>query len=211
MSGPWDYEQDAAYDRLYEELGPQWAKDHGLAPPEDAIKEFTAERLQSYYVKHPDLATTAIGMMEQASVLSHKYPNAAFLFATSAAEITIKHLLVRPIVNGLVHNEAVADVVMALTPVQTGSDAFKNLLFGVLKKVADVDLATYKRPGSDRTLWEEWKQLQKDRNNLIHDGVPPSSETIGCYEAVAVEFLSVVFPKVLATLGLRVSGYLIEA
>lgn len=50
MSEPWDYEQDAAYDQLYEELGPQWAEEHGLAPPEDAIKEFTAERLQSYYL-----------------------------------------------------------------------------------------------------------------------------------------------------------------
>jgi hypothetical protein len=154
------------------------------------------------------MAKTAIGMMEEANALSQKHPNAALLFAASAVEITIKHLLVKPIVNGLVHNEAVADVVMALTPDQTGSTGFKNLLFGVLNKVAGVDLATHKRNGSNRTLWDEWMQLRKDRNDLIHDGVPPSSDALRFFEAVAVEFLNVVFPKVLATLDLKVNGYL---
>jgi hypothetical protein len=111
-------------------------------------------------------------------------------------------------VNGLVHNEAVADVVMALTPGQTGSEAFKSLLFGILNKVADLDLATYKRVASNRVLWDEWKQLQKERNDLIHDGASPSSEALGFFEAVATEFLNVVFPKALASLGLKVSGYL---
>lgn len=192
---PWEAEQEEAYARLYNEHY------------EEAIKEFTTDRLQSYYLKHPDMAKTAIGMMEEASALSQKHPNAALLFATSAVEITIKRLLVKPIVNGLVHNEAVADVIMAITPVQTGSDGFKNLLFGVLKKVADVDLSTYKRAGSNRTLWDEWKQLQKERNDLIHDGVQPSGDTLRVFELVAVEFLRVVFPKVLATLGLSVNGY----
>ena len=72
--------------------------------------------------------------------------------SASAVEITIRHLLVKPILNGLVHNEAVADVVMALAPWQTGSEGFKALLFGVLNKVADVDLTTYKRAGACRTL-----------------------------------------------------------
>jgi hypothetical protein len=194
---PWEAEQEEAYARLYNEHY------------EEAIKEFTTDRLQSYYLKHPDMAKTAIGMMEEAMALSQNHRNAALLFATSAAEITIKHLLVKPIVNGLVHNEAVADVIMAITPVQTGSDGFKNLLFGVLKKVADVDLAAYKRAGSNRTLWDEWKQLQKDRNDLIHDGVQPSGDTLRSFEPVAVEFLNIVFPKVLKTLGLSVNGYLL--
>jgi hypothetical protein len=176
---------------------------------DEAIREFTDERLRSYYLEHPDMAKTAIGMIEEATALrQQQHPTAALLFAASAVEITIKHLLVKPIINGLVHNESVADVVMALTPTQTGSDAFKNLIFAVLKRVADVDLATHHRVGSNRLLWDEWKQLQRDRNNLIHDGVPPSSETLAFFEPVSVEFLNVLFPKVLATLGLKVTGYL---
>jgi hypothetical protein len=197
------------------EGGARYLKDfgHELYPEhyEQAIEQFTTERLQSYYLKRPDMAKTAIWMMQQATELSGSHPTAALLFASSAVEITIKHLLVKPIVNGLVHNEAVADVVMALTPPQTGSDAFKNLLFGVLKKVAYVDLATHKRVGSNLALWDEWKQLQKARNDLIHDGVTPSKETLGSFEPVVLEFLNVVFPTVLANLGLKVSGYQIMA
>jgi len=44
--------------------------------------------------------------------------------------------------------------------------------------------------------------------DLIHDGIPPSADTLACSADVAVEFLNVVFPSVLATLGLKVSGYL---
>jgi hypothetical protein len=209
-------EEDAArekyLDGLYNEFGPQWADEHAdelyRQHYDDAVKEFTAERLQSYYLKHPDMAKTAIGMMEEATALHPKHPNAALLFAASAVEITVKHLLVKPIVNGLVHNEAVADVVVAMTPVQTGSDGFKRLLFGILKRVADVDLASHKRPGSNRVLWDEWTQLQKARNDLVHDGIPPSADTLGLFDAVAAEFLNVVFPRVLAKLGLKVSGYL---
>lgn len=193
----WEAEQEAAYEKLYREHY------------DEAIREFTTDRLQSYYLEHPDMAKTAISMMEEATALSKTHPQAALLFAASAVEITIKHLLVKPIVNGLVHNEAVADVIMGITPVQTGSDAFKNLLFGVLKKVAGVDLAAHKRDGSNRLLWDEWKQLQKERNDLVHDGVAASTEALRFSEPVAVEFLRTIFPRVLAALGLQVSGYLL--
>ena len=207
-----DADREQFYESMYNEFGPQWADEHAdelyRKHYDDAVKEFTAERLQSYYLKHPDMAKAAIGMMEESTALHPKHPNAALLFAASAVEITIKHLLVKPIVNGLVHNEAVADVVVSMTPVQTGSEGFKKLLFGILKKVADVDLASHKRAGSNRTLWDEWMQLQKARNDLIHDGIPPSADTLGLSSAVGVEFLTVIFPSVLATLGLKVSGYL---
>lgn len=212
----WDAAQDQYLFDLYNENGPEWAQEHydelHREHYAEAVKEFTAERLQSYYLTYPAMAGTAIGMMEEATILRKEHPNAALLFAASAVEITIKHLLVKPIVNGLVHNEAVADVVMALTPDQTGSDGFKTLLFAVLNKVAAVDLTSYKRPCSERMLWDEWKQLQKERNALIHNGVHPSSDTICFFEPVALEFLNVIFPRVLATLGLKISGYfMIEA
>jgi len=62
--GYWEAQQEAAeeeaYDRSYKEIGPQWARDHAdelfRDHYEEAVSEFTSERLKSYYVKHPDLA-----------------------------------------------------------------------------------------------------------------------------------------------------------
>ena len=206
-----DAQADAYYEKLYNELGPEWAEEHASELNTQAIHDFTNERLQSYYLKHPDMAGAALAMMGEMGGLIGGHRIAALLFATSAVEITIKHLLLKPILNGLVHNERVADLVMGLAPRETGSDGFKALLFGVLNKVAGVDLATYRRSGSNRTVWDEWKQLQKERNNLIHDGSAPSAETLAFFDSVATEFLNVIFPKVLRRLGLEVTGYLMIA
>ena len=85
-----------------------------------AIREFTNERLQSYYLNNPDMAKTALGMMSEMTALVKDHRVAAMLFAASAIEITIKHLLVKPMLSGLVHNETVAALVMALTPREVG-------------------------------------------------------------------------------------------
>ncbi len=206
-----DAQADAYYEKLYNELGPEWAEEHASELNTQAIQNFTNERLQSYYLKHPDMAGAALAMMGEMGSLAGGHRIAALLFATSAAEITIKRLLVTPMLNGLVHNETVADLVMGIMPRETGSEGFKTLLFGVLNKVAGVDLATYRRSGSNRTLWDEWKQLQRERNNLIHDGTAPSAETLTFFDSVAAEFLNVIFPKVLRKLGLEVTGYLMIA
>jgi hypothetical protein len=209
-----DCEREQALEDMYNELGPEWARDHAdelyAEHYEQAVKDFTTDRLQSYFLGHAEMAKDAVVMMETATQLKeqqHAIP--ALIFATSAAEITIKHLLVKPILNGLVHNEAVADVVMGLTPTQTGSEAFKGLLFGILKKVASIDLATHRRRTSSITLWDEWKQLQKARNNLVHDGVQPPEAILAIFEPVAVEFLNVIFPAVVKNLGLDLTGYLL--
>jgi hypothetical protein len=56
----WLEEAQEAYDR---EVGEWWLKEYGyeLYPEhyEEAVKEFTTERLRSYYVSHPHLAGPA--------------------------------------------------------------------------------------------------------------------------------------------------------
>lgn len=209
MSTTWEEAQEEAYlSQLYKEFGPEWAEEHKSELAAQAIQAFTADRLQSYYLNHPDMAKVALQMMGEMGALLPQHRIAGLLFATSAIEITLKHLLVKPILSGLVHNEAVANIVMELAPREAGSDAFRVLLFGVLNSIAGVDLATHKRSGSNRMLWDEWKQLRKERNSLIHDGVPPGDEMLASFDAVAVEFLNVIFPKVLQRLGLHTTGYL---
>ena len=45
MSEPWEYEEEAVYERLYHEFGPQWAEEHGLSAYDDVVKEFNSNRL----------------------------------------------------------------------------------------------------------------------------------------------------------------------
>ena len=202
-----DAPQDEFYDRLYNEFGPQWADEHDeelyRQHSEAAIKEFTTGRLQSYYVTHPDLAQPAVKSLAYAEVLVPKYPSAALVFATTAVELAIKGILLQPIVYGLVHTEAMAAFIMEPYTDHSGARRFHRLLFGILNQFGEVNLKTFKRAGSAKTLWDEFTEVQDARNAVIHSfkNVEPSCADLGI--AVARTLLNNIFPQVLTKLDLH--------
>jgi len=95
--------QEAEYeefmDRLYEEHR------------EQAIEEFTAELLQSYYRSNGLLAKPAFDALVEARNLIKTSITAAFVFSAIAMEVALKETLLKPIVHGLVHAGSVASLV----------------------------------------------------------------------------------------------------
>src|ERR1035441_4218906 len=207
MSEPWEYEEQAAeeayQEQLLEELGPGWAEENGFALYEDAIKEFTAERLQSYYVANPNLAEPAYESLVYAQSLIPSHPKAALVFAVTATELAIKTVLLKPIVFGLVHTEALASFITDLTTKHTGMDNFQTILTEILARFGGVDLKVFKRAASKKTLWQEIGEVQKARNAVVHrgDDVEDAIALLGI--AVAATLLKEVFPQILTKLLLH--------
>ncbi len=81
--------EDAAREAYETEMAEYF--DHELYEEhyEEAIKEFTAERLQSYYVANPRLAKPARDSLVYAKSLMPAYPKAALVFAATAVELGI--------------------------------------------------------------------------------------------------------------------------
>ena len=101
--------EDAARDEAYESLSRELYPEHR----EQAISEFIAERLRSYYALHPDVTTPGVRAYKEAkALLVGGHFSAALVFASSATEIFLKAALLRPIVYGLVHSEALAQAVV---------------------------------------------------------------------------------------------------
>src|SRR5712692_9953122 len=127
----WEAEQEAAEEAHYEEVGAQWAQDHAdelfKQHYDEAVSEFTSERLKSYYLKHPDLAGPPRESLVYAQSLMPSFPQAALVFVVTAAELVWKRVLLEPIVFGLVHTEGLASFVTELTTKHTGMDRFKKL------------------------------------------------------------------------------------
>jgi hypothetical protein len=171
---PSDSAENAFYERLYHELGPRWAEDHRdellQEHYDDIVQMFTSERLDSYYVAHPTLAHPANGSLVYAQKLMPDHPKAALVFATTAVELVIKNVLLKPIVFGLVHTEGLAAFITELTTQHTGMDRFQELLTEILSQFGGVDLKTFKRTGSARTVWQEIGEIQKARNAVVHRG-----------------------------------------
>lgn len=136
----------------------------------DAVRQFTVERLQSYYLAHPKLAESAVEALTYAQSLLSSQPQAALVFATTSTELAIKAVLLRPIVSGLVHTEGLAAFITDLVTQHTGMDRLRDLLTEILAQFGGVDLKTYTRPNSTRTLWQEIDEIQKARNGVIHRG-----------------------------------------
>jgi hypothetical protein len=205
----WDAEQEAGYERLYLELGPQWAAEHRDELFEQAIQEFTADRLKSYYVAHPNLAKPAFDSLNDARSLRPLHPKAALIFAATATELGIKVVLLQPIVFGLVHTDRLAELITDLATQHTGTDRFQALLAEILKHYGGVNLKTFTRPGSTKSLWQEIKDIQTVRNGVIHRGelLDDTSAELGI--AVAATILQVLFPQVLCKLGLHLHDPLV--
>jgi hypothetical protein len=192
-------EQDAwreeAENAMYEEFGPQWARDHAQEIYEEnydaAVEEFTNGRLRSFYEKEPLVAVSAVNALKYSKILLSAYPKAAFVFAVSAVEFAWKDVLLRPMLAGLIHEESIAPVVVALSTHQQGFDRFEKLLVEMLKHVSGTDLATFSRAGSSLRLIDEIKRVAKLRNDVLHGGFDASTDEANRAIGVAMVLLSI--------------------
>jgi len=186
-----DYAQEQYEAELYEEHR------------KEALEEFTAERLHSFYLAHPDVARAALTALGDARTLERHHCGAALVFAMVAIELGIKTVLLRPVVYGLVHQEAAASLITGLATSHTAFDRFRGLLFHILSTHAGIDLKTSTRRGSRELLWKEISVVREKRNAVLHRGEQATGDDAALGIAVAGEVLEGVVPTVIHHLGLH--------
>ncbi len=196
MSMTWqDAEYEAGMEALYAEFKPQ------------AIEEFKDDRLQSYYVAHPNVAEAPQRSLTLARQLSSQYPTPAFIFAAIAIEVSLKEAIIKPVVYGLIHSESIAELITKSVIENKGMDKFSRLLFGILSEYGGIDLAQYKRSGASRPLWEEINAekngILKMRNFIMHRADIVGEEESCKAIAVASIVLDELFPSLIQKLGLH--------
>jgi hypothetical protein len=198
---------EAEYDRLRQTLGPEWARDHAdelfKEHYDGAVNHFTSERMQSYYLRYPNLAGPARDSLTYAKSLRPVFPRAALVFAVTSTELLVKTVFLKPIIFGLIHTEDLAIFITELTTLHTGVDRFRTLLTKILSEFGSVDLATYKRGSSNQTLWQEICVVQEARNGIIHRGIPANDDCPDLAVAIAETLLNDIFPHILKSLNLR--------
>jgi hypothetical protein len=207
----WEAAQEAAAEEHHEKIGREWARENAaeLAKEffednyEEAVRVFTTERLQSYYVQHPELAVPASNALGYAQSLMPAYPQAALVFAVSATEITIKDVFLRPIVSGLVHSEDLASFIADFSTSQVGINRYHKLLTEVLSQFGGLNLGTFKRSGANKTLWQEVSETQETRNKAVHRGEIADFATAALSVEVAGTLLNQVFPDILKEFDLH--------
>ena len=80
-------ENDAAMDEFYDQISHELYPDHR----DQAISEFTQERLKSFYIKSPLVMRTALDSLQQGkSLLSNNYFAPSLVSFMSAIELLLK-------------------------------------------------------------------------------------------------------------------------
>jgi HEPN domain-containing protein len=195
-----DY-HDAAMDDMYEHLRDELYPEQR----EKAIIEFTGERLRSYYVGNPNVMQAAVMTLREAKALAtSKHYSAALIFSASAYELLLKATLLRPVLHGLVHNEALAEILaQKLLGNITDISRYEDLLAKLFYEIASLKLDTLTRPGSNARLIVEIVRYQKIRNRIVHAGVVCGIDEAEAAQEVGIAIFSQIVEPFLAALGLR--------
>jgi hypothetical protein len=192
--------EEAAHEQYLEDLYEEHRK--------EAIEEFTSERLSSYYSENKQLAKPAFEALSDARELSALNPTASLVFAAIAMEVGLKAILLKPIVYGLVHTDSVASLITDLALAHTGMDRYRKLLLHLLRDHSGVDLDTFTRSGSKKTLWEEISEIQTARNAILHRAEKGSPAIAQLALAVASEIIDHIFPDIVEGMGFHLhDGY----
>ena len=174
---------------------------------EQAIDEFTAERLQSYYLQHPEITRPGFRLQKEArELLDAQRYGPSLVFAASAAEQFLKAALLRPVIYGLVHIEPLAEMVVESALSQTGYLRYTKLLSGLFSALTTVDLRVLVRTGGSKPLLEEASELQTRRNAVIHRGEDVSEKEAITGLAVSASVYTYILAEMLSALGLERSN-----
>ena len=115
--------------------------------------------------------------LQEAKVLSaNSHFSAAIVFSTTSIELLLKATLLKPVVHGLIHNEAIATSIVNYSLQRVSFSRYKNLLSKIYEEFAKVDLEKIYRADGNRPLLEEIATVKRLRNDILHDGVKGTAE-----------------------------------
>jgi hypothetical protein len=195
-----DAAMDAFYDRMSEELYPEHK--------EQAIGEFIEERMLSYYLINPHVIQAPIDCYHHANELLQVSPRCAIVMYTTAIELFLKSVLLKPVLYGMFHNENIASTIVDSTTSQSGFSRYNKLLSNLCLHAADIKLD--KIIGMDgKAILTEAEEVQKIRNRVIHQGYRASVEEMSKARNIASLILTEVVEPVLNNMNLvigRVNG-----
>lgn len=194
-------EHDAAMDEMYERIGDELYSEHRI----QAIGEFTADRLSSYYLANPSLMRPAVDALQEAKRLkANGHHSAAVVFCATTIELLLKATLLQPIVYGLVHNDGLADIIVKHAVGQTGFERYRNLLSRLFQDLANLDIAKIRREGVPVALIDESTHVQNLRNGIVHKGQTCDAAAAENAFDVAVAVFDKIVVAVLWSIGLAV-------
>ena len=197
MNTPEEYAMEDFYDQISRELYPEH-KEH-------AIEEFTEEKLKSYYKKNPNVMRPAVDAIQEGNwQLNQERYSASLIFYVTAIELLLKATLLRPVLHGLIHNEGLAEIMTNHILGQTGIVRYESLLSQLFENITGIKLDEIINEDTQQKIFSECKQIQKIRNNVIHQGKACTKNEASKAKMVSITVFEKIVQPMLHSIGLNV-------
>lgn len=197
MNTPEEYAMEDFYDQISRELYPEHK--------EQAIEEFTEEKLKSYYLKNPKVMRPAVDAIQEGKwQLENERYSSSLIFYVTAIELLLKATLLRPVLHGLIHHEGLAEIMTNYILGQTGIVRYEKLLSQLFENITGINLGEITRDGTQQQLFAECKELQKNRNNAIHQGAVCTKQEAEKARIVSIAVFERIVQPTLHSIGLNV-------
>jgi hypothetical protein len=185
-----DFTDSSYYDEIVEHV------------TKEAVENFTAERLCSFYDKEPTIAEKPFKALAEArQLLLTPHHTAAFIHAAIVSEVMLKAVVLKPILHGFIHSDSIAPFIVELAFSSSGFGRFQKLLAKIFQDVSNLDLMTHRRKGGTKTLWEEIVEVQKRRDQIMHRAEVATKDEAEQAIAVATAVTEELFPALAKSLG----------
>ena len=181
-----DYWEEMAMESLYSDFrqDPDTRASFYEELYDEIVQDFTAGRLRSYFTEHPDLVAPAAQALTDARALLSVHQTAGFMFGAIAVEVTLRAVLLRPIVYGLVHSETAASLITRLA-IAHRDEKFTKVLLDLLASFGGVDPRTKYRVEGGPKLWDEMGRIRDKRNHVVHQAEMATEDEAQLAVAVA--------------------------
>jgi len=192
-----DAARDEFYDRISEELFPEHKK--------IAIEQFILERMQSYFLQNPNIINAPMECSNHGNELMTISPQCALVMYTTAIELYLKSVLLKPVLFGMVHNENIAALLSESSTMQSGFTRYNKLLSALCLHGANIDLSSIKGM-QNKPILEEAEDVQKIRNDIVHKGHKATASEMSEAKHIAYLMLTEVVEPVLNNLELVITS-----
>lgn len=178
-------EYEAGLDELYKEFKQQY---------ED---EYVFEQIHDYYKANSDIAKEPLEFLEKSKLLiSYGHYTPGFLLSTISMEVGIKVIILKPVLFSLAFDKTAGELLYDSTFKQKSVPHIPKLYYRILRDYTGFDFNEYILTDSKIKLWDELSDLQKLRNEIIHQ-----AKTVGEKEAEeSVKIANGIYREVIPTI-----------
>jgi len=180
-----DAEYEEGMSRLYDEFTQQYEEN------------FIFEKVDSFYKQFPEVGLDSFqNFIVSQKLLNNEFITPAFIQAVISIEVGIKSVALKPILYSLAINDNASDLLYELTFKRKSLQSIPDFYYNILEEISGWSFKKNCRNGVRSSIETELKDLQKIRNNVLHQGVIVEKENA----QRTIDIASYVFEKIIPTI-----------